>query len=69
MILFPIPVTTGNLQSHEKIGKCKQSDSFNLGNYVEINMLNHGLPDVTIQYNTDAECLTCHRSGILDPAL
>ena len=28
MILSPIPVTTGNLQSHEKIVECKQSTYF-----------------------------------------
>ena len=66
---IPIPVTTGNLQLHEIIGECKQSASFNLGNYGDISMLNHGLPNVAMQYNTDTVCLTCHRSGILDPAL
>ena len=69
MILSPFPVTTGNLQLLEIRGECKQSASLNLGNYGDISMLNHGLPDVAMQYNTDTVCLTCHRSGILDPAL
>ena len=56
MILSSFPVTTGNLQLHEIIGECKQSASFNLGNYGDISMLNHDLPNVAMQYIALTPC-------------
>ena len=54
MILSPFPVTTGNLQLHAIIGECKQSASFNLGNYGDISMLNQGRSqeETTTEANT-----------------